>query len=426
MDQTQTRWMGVLATLLGLVTAALWWFDAPGVDEDDPNAVVEIWKLEADDLARIDIARADGRVVLAREGERWRVVEPETFDADPDRVRGLVSALTSIERGVPIEGDDPEEFGLGASPVATVTVTPREGEARTLVFGNVAPVGWSTYAKTADGRLVAVPGRPQDDLTAGTEHWRDRRIFQFDPADVTAVTLTGPEGTLTVRGVPRADPPEGTPPRSWWLEGFTRADPDVVDDLVTGLLMLRFEEITPQAPVLENPLRTARIETTDAVWTLRVGESDGSFAPAEVEGGLSGTVLGDALAVLGMGPGDLGDSRAFPYDPDHTDRIEIAAGDRRWIAIRNGSAWEIDGEVSQLASDVASAVDGAAIAYTREPVPPPATIAFSVILGEGKGQSRVDVGPAGGELATARDAAGGESYRVPEQDLAALRKVVAP
>ncbi|MBA2321263.1 MAG: DUF4340 domain-containing protein [Deltaproteobacteria bacterium] len=425
MDEGQTRVMCVLAALLGGVTAALWWFDAPGVDAD-PDAIVPVWIVPDEGIARIEITRADGRLVLASEAGAWSVIEPERFDADPERVRGLLTTLSSIEMGVPLEASDPAEFGLGETPVATVTVTPLEGEPQTLVFGHEARVGWATYARTSGGALVAVPGKPVADLTAGVDHWRDRRILRFDPADVRAVTLQSAQGTLTVRGVEPAEKVAGGPPLTWWLEGYTRADPDIVDDLVSGLLMLRFEEIDARAPPVAEPEVTVRVETTDRPWTLRVGPSDGSFSPAEVEGGATGRVLSDALAILGMGPTDLGDSRAFPYDPDTTDRIEVVAGDERWVAVRNGSAWEVDGAESLPAADVAGAVDGAAIAYTREPVAPSDTVAMSVILGEGARRRQVDVGPPQGELAVARDVAGGAPYRVPEQDLAPLRRVFAP
>jgi hypothetical protein len=424
MDQGQTRMMGVLAAVLGTVTAALWWWDTPETDPD-PDATVPVWKVDATAITRIEVERATGSLVLAAGDDGgWAVVEPEPFDADPERVRALANALGSIEKGVPIAGADPAEFGLGEPPVAKVTVTQREGAPQTLVFGNEAPVGWSTYARAGTGEIVAVPGKPVSDLTAGADHYRDRRILRFAPETVRAITLAGPDGTLTVRGDERPEPIEGAPPLVWWLEGWTRADPDRVDDLVTGLLTLRFDEIQP-ATTVATPKITATVRTTERTWTLKIGESDGSFSPVEVDGGLAGVALSDSLAILGMGPTDLGDSRAFPYDPDTADRIEVVVGERHWVALRNGPAWEIDGKESADAAEVARVVDQAAISYGRDPIPPPERIALSVIVGDGPGKRQVDVGPPSGELATARDAAGGSAYHVPEQDLEPLRRLFA-
>ncbi len=425
MEQSQTRLMGVLAAALATVTAALWWWETPETDAD-PNATVPIWSIAAEDLVRIEVVRTGGRLVLESTDSGWVVTEPERFDADPGQVRTLATALASIESGIPIHAADPSEFGLGDPPTATVTVTPRGGVPQTLTFGAEAPVGWSTYARTAGGEVVAVPGKPLSDLTAGIEQFRDRRVLTFGVDSVRAVTLTSSEGTLTVRGDERGEQAAGAPPLDWWLEGFTRADPDRVDDLVSGLLLLRFDEILSHAPPLAEPTASVIVKTTERTWTVRVGPSDGGLSPVEVEGGSVGLVLTDALRILGMGPTDLGDSRAFPYDPDSTDRIEILSGEKHWLTVRNGPAWEVDGVESIGAAEVALAVDHALVAYTREPVPPADRVALSVIVGQGPWRRQVDLGPKVGDLAVARDVAGGTPYRVPEEDLTAIRRILGP
>jgi hypothetical protein len=236
----------------------------------------------------------------------------------------------------------------------------------------------------------------------------------LQPGDVRRVTLTGPDGTLSVHG-------EG---KHWWLDGFTRADPNAVDDLVSGLLTLRFDEVREGPTSVEQPARTATIETAGGSWTMRVGEADGSDTLIQVVGGSAGPVLTESLALLGEGPTDLGDSKAVPFDPEDTDSIAVVHGDATWKTDHNGNAWEVDGKEVPEAAQVAAEVNDAQIHYRKEPVPPIASPWLSVLLHVDGADRRVDLGQLEGtDFRVAKDADGGEPYLVPVADLGSIAKV---
>lgn len=407
MDPRQARLLLVLTTVLLALVAALTFWEAPDASAD-PEATAEVWRVEAEAVARVEVDRAAGRLVLERTGDAWRLVEPAAADADPDRVADLLDELAHLRRGVPVPTDDPAAFGLGADPVARVEVVLEGGERRALVVGDRAPVGYRTYVRGADGGVVAVEGRPGDRLTDPADAYRDRRVLRFRPEAVRRVTLEGPEGALTVRG-------EG---KRWWLEGFTRADPDAVDDLVMGLLDLRFDTFDDVGEPPDAPVRTATVEFEDGGTSrLLVGEPGPGGTPVWADG-RRGRALTAALALLGQGPTDLGDARAFPLDPHRADTVVTIRGARRWEAVREGRDWKAEGA---SAADRIGRIAEARIHYRREPVPALTEVWATVEVREGADTRVVEVGQVlDGTWRVARDRDGGEPYLVPLDDLRAL------
>lgn len=414
MEGTQTRLMAGMALALVIITGVLWYGDEQE-EPADPDATATVWSVAADAVERVEITRAAGRLVLERAGDAWKVTEPDTFDADPARVKALLNALAAIDTGVPIEGGDAADFGLGATPAARVKLGLAGGGTAELSVGREAPVGFRTYAQVPGGGIVAVAGHPGDELLADAEMFRDRRVARFAPETVRRVTLTGPEGTLSVHG-------EG---KAWWLDGFTRADANAVDDLVMDLLAVRFDEITGAPGLIVTPERTLQVETMAGPWTLRVGAPDGDGTPVEVDGGAAGRVSSEALAFLGMGPTDLGDSRVFPFDPERTTRIEVVRGEKRYAIDDTATGWTHDGKESPEATAIGAAVNDAAIRYRREPVPAITEPWLSVILHEGGRQRQVDLGQiVDGDFRVAQDKDGGAPYLAPAAEIAALEQVV--
>lgn len=405
MHPRQARLLLVLTTVLLGLTAALVLSD--GSDGSDPQATAAVWSVEADEVERLTVDRSEGRLVLQRAADGWRVVEPYEADADPRKVEELLDELEAIRRGVPVTtAGENEEYGLGADPVATVTVILEGGSTQTLVVGDPAPVDHRTYVRGADGSVVAVVGRPGDLLTEPAAWFRDHRVLRFQPEAVRRITLRGPEGSLSVHGART----------SWWLEGFTRADPDAVDDLIVGLLDLRFDTFDDSGPPPDPPHRSVVLEFEGGErLQLSTGEAVGIGTPVWTSDGRYGRALPAALALLGQGPTDLGDSRAFPIVPHRSDRIVVTRGDRRWEAVREGREWKSDGAAAR------SLVDGLAAAtihYRREPVPELTETWARVEIHEAGEIRTVEVGQVIEQSwRVARDTAGGEPYLVPLEDL---------
>lgn len=402
MEQQQARVLVGLSAVLSMAVALLYlWEEA--VEDPDPDAIREVWEVDPDSLVRVEVERAEDRLILVRVADQWRLEAPMVSNTDPDQVDSLLSALGEVRRGIPldVEPSARADFGLGATPVARVRVFTDEGDQHTLVVGKASPVGFRTYVLDGE-QVVAVNGRPGEALNAPASDYRDRRVFTFHPEQVRHVRIEGPDGVLHVHG-------EG---RRWWVDGWTRADPDKVDDLVVGLLDLRFDAF---ASVDRNPIRAVSVEDADgSVQRLYVGTPTSSGVAVWTEAGEEGVAFPGSLALLGQGPTDVGDRRAFPIDLDRVESIAVTRGQDRWEALRNGNTWRVRGVEDPNAAMVVEALGAATITYRRAPVTPITIPWVTVEISEDKAIYLVDVGQiVDGSARVARDRSGGAPYLVP-------------
>lgn len=412
MHESQLRWMiGLSLTVLALV-AALSWSDPDAPDPADPDATRIVWELP--DLAavtRIEREVKGETLTLVRDAAGWRMESPDQAEADSDIVERFLDDLRELDRGVPVDvGTTPAaDFGLGDPPAARVKLTLADG-VKEAVYGDPAPVGYRTYARDQEGAVVAVGGRSEL-LFQPASAFRDHHVLRLDPAQVRKVTLDHEGHHLAVSGV-------GT---RWWVEGFTRADPDRVDDLVMGLLDLRFDRVMDLGGPVADPRAVVTIELADGtVHTLRVGERtpmgdvvDGPTA--------SGFVFPESLALLAMGPTDLGDRRAFPLDPERATRVQVVQGDVTWEATRDGMVWRSADRDDAATLARVTALAQASIAYRMEPVEPPSPVEATVLVWVGEDRQTIELGPVVDGFRAAVDVGGGAPYRVREAELAALR-----
>jgi hypothetical protein len=316
MDRAQTRLLVALSTLVLLVGGILYWQGNRDDKDADPEATVAVWEIEPDQVTAVSVVRTGGTLRLESRDGAWFVQEPYTARADDDQVHELLDALRDLRRGIPVEGASarPAEFGLGEPPEAQVELTLKDGSVHELTVGAMAPIGYRTYVRTAEGAIAAVNGDPNRVLQSDAARFRDRRVFRFDPAEVRSVSITSPEGTLAVTG-------QG---KDWWLEGYARADADKVDDLVVGLLDMRFDSVLPDNLVIEPVIYDVRVGLQDGTeHTLRTGDPSPTDAGIQaVNGeGRAGTLFPETTKQLGRGPTDLGVSTAFGLRMDAADCV---------------------------------------------------------------------------------------------------------
>ncbi len=412
MQDAQLRWMVGLSLLVLVLVAALGYAPGGGEDPVDPDATGVVWELpDIGAVTRIEREVSGERLVLVRGPDGWTVEAPTPAEADDFVVERLLDDFREMDRGIPIDvgPGDAEAFGLGDPPAARVRLTLTDGRTLEADYGEPAPVGWRTYARDRDGRVVAVGGQ-SDLLFKPASAFRDHRLFDFDPAAVRRVTLVDPPHTLSVSG-------EG---RRWWVDGFTRADPDRVDDLVMGLLDLRFDRILDVDPVAEPRIRV-EVELADgAVHTLRVGERT-PMGTLVTSPRATGVVFPESLALLKMGPTDVGDRQAIPIDLERDTRVRVEAGGRSWEATRDGREWHSADLDADATRDRLARLAAAQIAYTLDPVEPPEEIVATVTVWRGEERRTVRIGPERDDgFHHAVDADGGAPYRVRAAELSGL------
>jgi hypothetical protein len=274
-----------------LIPEALWNSIPRTVAALRDRSVVEV---DRDKIERIELENAHGKVALAHEDKGgWKIVAPEPLAADQSAAGSILARLSEM-RAQGFLTDDASGIGRWlAKPAVRVTLTGKDGGARTTIL--LAPSaetrgGSPTAYAGVEGRgpvvLVQRPPLAELEKLSLTE-LRDRRILgDFEPRDVQRIRVRA--GTQRVL-LERSGETE------WKLVEPTRgaAKRATVDTLLFALRGLRWTEIAApegeeagkyglDAPTLE--VTALRADGGELV-TLVVGRRDDKRAWVRTKSG---------------------------------------------------------------------------------------------------------------------------------------------
>ncbi len=129
---------------------------------DDPAAPERsLLGVDADAAVRMTFRRDDATVVAERDGERWRVVEPEGAAVGADLIAAAVATLTAGQASeVMSAGDGGNVAGFGlADPSGEVEVELRDSKTPIRVLlGATNPTRTALYAQRAGEPAVYLVG----------------------------------------------------------------------------------------------------------------------------------------------------------------------------------------------------------------------------------------------------------------------------
>ena len=165
------------------------------------------------DVTRIEIDRAGERVVLAKSGENWNVVEPQKFPAEKADVDNILFDLTGL-RAVEFVSEtaaDGSQYDLAkprvtatlattrpalpvgvAAPTTAATTAPATQPAPLVVkFGRYDDVlKENVYVTTSQSPVVAtVAARILETINKKPIELRDRKVLDLDPVQVSSITI---------------------------------------------------------------------------------------------------------------------------------------------------------------------------------------------------------------------------------------------
>lgn len=227
---------------------------------------------DRDKLVRVDLENARGKVTLANEENRWKIVAPEPFAADPSAAGAILARLLEMRARGFLTDDASGIPRWLAKPAVRVTLTGKDGGAPTTVLLAASPEtrGGSptAYAAIADrGPVVLVELKPLADLEKlALNDLRDRRVLgSFEPKDAKRLRVrAGGQGVLLER----------TGETEWKLVEPTRgaAKGIAVDNLLFALRGLRWIEIA--SPKGEDAAKYGLDAPTLEVTALRADGSE--------------------------------------------------------------------------------------------------------------------------------------------------------
>ncbi len=174
------RRVGVIYLVLAVLAA---WFVAVELrpartdHTHDPGAPERsLLGVDAAAVVRLALRRDGTTITVARDDDRWRVVEPAAVAVPPDLIAALVATLTAgqVSEVMTREaGGDAAAFGL-AAPAAAIDVTLRDVPAPIhVLLGGTNPTKTALYAERTDDRAIYLVGlnvRYYSDLIFDSAH----------------------------------------------------------------------------------------------------------------------------------------------------------------------------------------------------------------------------------------------------------------
>ncbi|MCK5862427.1 MAG: DUF4340 domain-containing protein, partial [Candidatus Hydrogenedentes bacterium] len=157
------------------------------------------WTIEKDTIGRIEIQRTDGQVVLIKEEEKWRVIEPAIdLELQKTTIDSLLTAASSLK---PVDYvDSNEDIGLFDT---TVIISTNDGKSRTLYLGQPSKHTDGRYVKFDDSKNILVLSRT--DIEKIEPPMRDLftlSLLDFDQKIIGSVAVNHNETNLLLERNP--------------------------------------------------------------------------------------------------------------------------------------------------------------------------------------------------------------------------------
>ena len=190
----QNRLLMLLAALVLLVGVAflVGVFDRGVSTVDVPEVEIPVDRVES-----LRIEGEETPLVLAREGNRWRLTEPVNAPADSTTVNQLLEDLSDLELGT-VVSTNPDRYGqYGVDAAASSLVVGWPGNESRIVVGRQGTDFRSVYVRLGDDPRVFAT-RERISLPTELDRLRDKTLLEVDPARVQRAEITGPDGTYSL------------------------------------------------------------------------------------------------------------------------------------------------------------------------------------------------------------------------------------
>lgn len=319
-----------IVALAAAFGAYLWFVERkkPANPEDKPKEKV-FASVDKAKVRAISIKRAAETISLAKEGDLWRMTEPQLVAADANEVEGLISTIQGLEVGdVATESAAKlSEYGL-EPPQQTISLEADGGAKTELLIGDKAPAESGLFAKLPGAsRVFTIPAYLATTLDKKPFDLRDRDLLHVKRDDVTALSITGPQGAYALAKGEKGGWRFTAPSR-------TLAAPWSVDGLLGTLEALRMESVAAEdgrkldAFGLAKPARTISVTLrAGTVKTLALGNAtpDKKYYAKEASGVVVAVIPPALVDDLAKGPGELRAKRLLDVGAYEVEGVDIAA-----------------------------------------------------------------------------------------------------
>lgn len=272
-------------------------------------------------IVRLEARWPDGRVVLEKDGEQWRVAEPVADRADETTVESLLSDLAFLRAEGFLDEPTPEVRAALEDPAFAVSLEtapqPAAGEDEPaaapvrfeLAIGGVVEGG--RVARGATSSLYRIPEERLDDFPRELSAYRFKQLASFVATDAKRLELAfhpaGGGAPVTI---------EGERGEAGWTTGPESMAAGTASRLVAELSRLRADDILADA-MGENELASVGLRPPRVI--VRVRGEGGDEAPllAEIH-------LGSADPARGIIARAAGEDRVYRLDYALAEHVPVS------------------------------------------------------------------------------------------------------
>ena len=167
----------------------------PSTDESRGDPAIELDKTA---ITALEITRPeDGRVVLLKVEDSWRVMEPVEAAADQNNVDSALNRLADLEisRIVATKPDHYERLQVDEASAVRVTVKAGDETLSELFVGKYGN-GMTMVRIDERSEVFGASGSLRYAFDRELKAWRDRKVVNVKPEDVQSIRFEGPKGTF--------------------------------------------------------------------------------------------------------------------------------------------------------------------------------------------------------------------------------------
>lgn len=231
-----------------------------------------------DDVDKIDLIQPKGEVVLEKKGDKWELTKPVSAVANQTNVKSLLDNMKEIKL-TEVIAQNPDDTLKGTYELdkdhVLHLVTSKGGEKKLDAY----------FGKSGGrGNMVMLEGKTDIYAASGYSGWmyarnasdfRDKEMFKFDDANVTAFTITNKNGVFEFqKGDKWTGKFKGKP--------IAEFDDDKPKTALGAFKNLNAEDFGDGKPTsdtgLDAPEGTVSVTLKDGAHTLKVGHA--SIAPS--------------------------------------------------------------------------------------------------------------------------------------------------
>jgi hypothetical protein len=244
----------ILGVLLAVLVAAI---VLPRVMPEDKGYPERFAEVDTAKVSRIEISKADARVLLERRNGAWQVSEPVNWKADANAVTRLLAELTTAGAVALVnankDGEADSRYELDDAGATKLGVFAGSEELLALRVGKASQDFSTGFVRFEDKQKIYRSGTNlSGKVPAQPARWLDKVIYKEEEASLAAIELKREDGRLNFARPDSVWEAEWMPEkgRGWKSESLNEGNFNAVRN---GLQSLRLSDLASaeQAALLE-------------------------------------------------------------------------------------------------------------------------------------------------------------------------------